>query len=121
MMIIMCVCVIVCVCVCVCVCVRACNTASFACIGTCAFGMPKPAPEDMQVGVVWTGNTIISLSLRGELTYLDAGNITTPKMVIRFLCMHVCMFAYIYTCIYVFYSIYIYSAHTNTHAHDELI
>lgn len=37
----------------------------------------------MQVGVVWTGTTIISLSLRGELTYLDAANLATPKMVIR--------------------------------------
>jgi len=59
------------------------DAASFACLGTCAFGAPKPAPEDMQVGVVWTGNTIISLSLRGELTYFDAANIATPSMVVR--------------------------------------
>ena len=37
----------------------------------------------MQVGVVWTGDVIISLSLRGELTYLDAANITNPKTIIR--------------------------------------
>ena len=37
----------------------------------------------MQVGIVWTGNTIISLSLRGELTYMDAANIASPTMVIR--------------------------------------
>lgn len=59
------------------------DAASYACVGTCAFGAPKPAAEDMQVGVVWSGSTIISLSLRGELTYLDAANLATPKMVVR--------------------------------------
>ena len=59
------------------------DAASYACLGTCAFGAPRPAAEDMQVGVVWTGNTIISLSLRGELTYLDAANLASPKLVVR--------------------------------------
>jgi hypothetical protein len=35
------------------------------------------------VGVVWTGNTIIALSLRGELVYLDAANIATPSRIVR--------------------------------------
>lgn len=65
------------------ICEQVWDASSFACLGTCSFGAPKPAPEDMQVGVAWTGNTIISLSLRGELTYMDASNIATPTMVIR--------------------------------------
>jgi WD repeat-containing protein 1 (actin-interacting protein 1) len=59
------------------------DASNGSCLGTCAFGGAKPAPEDMQVGVAWTGNTIISLSLRGELTYLDPADIAAPKMVIR--------------------------------------
>ena len=68
---------------CLLICEQVWDVSSFACVGTCAFGAPKPVPEDMQVGIVWTGNTIISLSLRGELTYMDAANIASPTMVIR--------------------------------------
>eukprot|EP00960_Hanusia_phi_P031002 749015-Hanusia_phi.AAC.3 len=49
---------------------------TFANIGTWSIGGAKPATEDMQVGVAWVPNSnqIISLSLRGDLTYLDASS-----------------------------------------------
>eukprot|EP00288_Rhodomonas_lens_P006698 CAMPEP_0177727662 /NCGR_PEP_ID=MMETSP0484_2-20121128/20445_1 /TAXON_ID=354590 /ORGANISM="Rhodomonas lens, Strain RHODO" /LENGTH=603 /DNA_ID=CAMNT_0019240339 /DNA_START=48 /DNA_END=1859 /DNA_ORIENTATION=- len=58
------------------------DASSFACLGTTQFAA-KPAAEDMQVGLAWAGSTLISLSLRGELSYIDASNPAAPSKVIR--------------------------------------
>lgn len=39
--------------------------------------------DNMQVGGIFAGDSIISLSLSGDLTYLDPANPDTPKAVIR--------------------------------------
>ncbi|XP_075239468.1 actin-interacting protein 1-like [Convolutriloba macropyga] len=38
---------------------------------------------DMQVGCLWQGDHILTLSLDGQLTYLDYDNVEVPKRVVR--------------------------------------
>ena len=53
----------------------------------------KPAPEDMQVACVWVpnSNTIVSLSLRGDLYYLDASKPGKPSLNIK---VSACLLSY---------------------------
>ncbi len=48
----------------------------------------KPAPEDMQVACVWVpnSNTIVSLSLRGDLYYCDVTKPGKPSLNIKVMC-----------------------------------
>jgi WD40 repeat protein len=39
--------------------------------------------EDQQLGCLWQGDEIISISLAGDVTYLDINNPSQPKRVIR--------------------------------------
>lgn len=43
----------------------------------------NPQVKDMQVAVVWKGEHLISLSLSGDINYLDISNSSTPKRVVQ--------------------------------------
>lgn len=60
------------------------DVVSFAKVASFAFA-DKPTPEDMQVSCVWVpnSNTIISLSLRGDLFYCDAQAPGKPSLAIK--------------------------------------
>ncbi|GAB9464547.1 Wd40 repeat stress protein/actin interacting protein [Globisporangium polare] len=47
------------------------------------FGGDKPQVKDMQVAVVWHKDHIVSLSLSGDLNYLDLNNPSRPKRVVQ--------------------------------------
>lgn len=55
--------------------------------GTCKTtfspGGEKPGTDDQQLGVIWHGGEMVSLSLSGALNYLDPANPNTPKKVVR--------------------------------------
>ena len=39
--------------------------------------------EDMQVGCIWVGDNLISVSLSGHINYLDIENPSSPKNIIK--------------------------------------
>eukprot|EP01119_Soliformovum_irregulare_P024569 TRINITY_DN883_c0_g1_i1.p1 TRINITY_DN883_c0_g1~~TRINITY_DN883_c0_g1_i1.p1 ORF type:complete len:602 (-),score=207.47 TRINITY_DN883_c0_g1_i1:174-1979(-) len=43
----------------------------------------NPQVEDMQVGVLWQGETIISVSLSGDINYLDQNDTSKPRKIVR--------------------------------------
>jgi len=55
---------------------------SGACIQTFHFS-ENPQIEDQQLGCLWQGDEMISISLAGDISYLDAANPTKPKRVVR--------------------------------------
>jgi len=56
------------------------DAASGKCISTFTFGKEV---EDQQVGTLWQGDFLISLSLGGDLTYLDPNNPSAPLQVLK--------------------------------------
>ena len=44
------------------------------------------AIEDMQVGCLWQGEYILSVSLSGNINYLDVNNPLQPIRIIKGLC-----------------------------------
>ena len=56
------------------------NVETFELLKTFKFGSNV---NDMQVGCLWQGDHIISLSLDGQLTYLDMENVEKPKRTVR--------------------------------------
>ncbi|CCI42667.1 unnamed protein product [Albugo candida] len=52
-------------------------------VKTFTFGGKKPELGDMQVAVVWTKEYMISLSLSGDINYLDMTNPTQPKQIVQ--------------------------------------
>ena len=56
------------------------NVESYELLKTFKFGNNV---SDMQVGCLWQGDHIITLSLDGELTYLDLENVDKPKRKVR--------------------------------------
>jgi len=50
------------------------------CISTHTFGNEI---EDQQLGCIWIGNHLISMSLNGHLNYLDPSNPSKPRLVIK--------------------------------------
>lgn len=49
---------------------------------TFSFGAPKPGIEHMQVGCLFVGERMVSLSLSGDINVLDVDNPGTPKAVL---------------------------------------
>jgi WD repeat-containing protein 1 (actin-interacting protein 1) len=43
----------------------------------------KPQVKDMQVGVAWKGDHLVSLNLAGDLNYLDINNPSKPKRTVQ--------------------------------------
>eukprot|EP00163_Fabomonas_tropica_P014165 TRINITY_DN2585_c1_g1_i6.p1 TRINITY_DN2585_c1_g1~~TRINITY_DN2585_c1_g1_i6.p1 ORF type:complete len:528 (-),score=175.77 TRINITY_DN2585_c1_g1_i6:386-1969(-) len=43
----------------------------------------KPTAEDMQVGCAWRGDYMLSLSLSGDLNYLDVNNPSKPTRIVK--------------------------------------
>lgn len=39
--------------------------------------------DDMQVGCLWQGDNILTVSLSGFINYLDINNPSTPKKVLK--------------------------------------
>lgn len=56
------------------------DAASFACLTTFTYGEDV---LDQQVGCLWQGDTIVSLSLSGDINYLDANSPAKPARVIK--------------------------------------
>ena len=44
--------------------------------------------NDMQVACAWIGDTLISVSLSGQINYLDSENPSKPKKVIKVKCLY---------------------------------
>jgi len=60
------------------------DAGSLALLQTATFA-DKPAMEDMQVGCVWVpgSDTVVSLSLRGDLSYIDASRGGRPTRTVK--------------------------------------
>lgn len=56
------------------------DAATGACIKT--FEFPNDV-DHIQVGTVWQKNDMLTLSLNGDITYLDINNPTTPLKIVR--------------------------------------
>lgn len=59
------------------------DASNGACITTFSPGGDKPGTDDQQLGVVWHGGEMVSLSLNGALNFLDPTNPSKPKKVVR--------------------------------------
>lgn len=58
------------------------DAESGECISTFNYN-DNPQVDDQQVGSIWVGDDIITLSLGGELSYLDLASTNSPQKVIR--------------------------------------
>ncbi|XP_014662469.1 PREDICTED: actin-interacting protein 1-like [Priapulus caudatus] len=54
--------------------------ATGAMVGECVFGSTV---DDMQVGCLWQGAHLLSVSLSGVINYLERGNLSTPSRVVK--------------------------------------
>ncbi|KAK1931290.1 stress protein [Phytophthora citrophthora] len=59
------------------------DVASRSVVTKFTFGGAKPQVKDMQVAVAWCQNHLISLSLSGDLNFLDLENPSQPKKIIQ--------------------------------------
>jgi len=53
---------------------------AFNCLTTFTFGNDV---SDQQVGCLWQGDTLVSLSLSGDINYLDSGNPSKPSRIVK--------------------------------------
>ncbi|KUF90143.1 hypothetical protein AM588_10004669 [Phytophthora nicotianae] len=59
------------------------DVASRSVVTKFTFGGAKPQVKDMQVAVAWCQNHLISLSLSGDLNFLDLDNPSQPKQIVQ--------------------------------------
>jgi WD repeat-containing protein 1 (actin-interacting protein 1) len=52
------------------------------CVKTFSPGGDKPGVNDMQVGLIWNNDELVSLSLSGALNYNDFDNVNAPKKIV---------------------------------------